>query len=380
MPKDRVGKSSYFDQSRKFPYPCSSNNADKYKSKIPLPLFGDEKEWEEARCPVCMEHPHNAVLLLCSSHEKGCRPYMCDTSYRHSNCLDQFHKSSHAAPSSDLHEDVVPLPNATYRSGIGELRSRSTSFHGRQKLKLMCPLCRGHISGWVVIKPARQFMNYKQRSCSLETCDFSGNYLELRRHARLEHPSVRPSEADPRRQRDWETMEQQNEFEDFPSAYQMESFRNLWSVDFILGELDETIDLAAFSSEFDSSEDSVLSHLDHGIILSDYDLWDWQEALSIDDTEESDNEGSEDGSLLTVIQPELPFLFWEPLFYMAGIDSSAGGGRSFSRRSRRSIARRRSRPRYHTENAPATRRGSNSTSGGLGEHRQANRGRSRSNN
>lgn len=86
-------------------------------------------------------------------------------------------------------------------------------------------------------------------------------------------------------------MEQQNEFEDFPSAYQMEFLRNLWSGDFILEELDETIDLATVSSEFDSSEHSVLSELDHGIILSDYDLWDWQEAFSVDDTEESDNEG-----------------------------------------------------------------------------------------
>ncbi|PNX97370.1 hypothetical protein L195_g020599, partial [Trifolium pratense] len=50
-------------------------------------------KWEEARCPVCMEHPHNTVLLICSSHEKGCCPYMCNTGYRHSNCLDQFCKS-----------------------------------------------------------------------------------------------------------------------------------------------------------------------------------------------------------------------------------------------------------------------------------------------
>uniref|UniRef100_A0A5B7AZV5 Uncharacterized protein n=1 Tax=Davidia involucrata TaxID=16924 RepID=A0A5B7AZV5_DAVIN len=50
------------------------------------------KEWDEASCPICMDHPHNAVLLLCSSHEKGCRSYICDTSYRHSNCLDRFKK------------------------------------------------------------------------------------------------------------------------------------------------------------------------------------------------------------------------------------------------------------------------------------------------
>ena len=50
------------------------------------------KELDEVSCPICMDHPHNAVLLLCSSHEKGCRSYICDTSYRHSNCLDRFKK------------------------------------------------------------------------------------------------------------------------------------------------------------------------------------------------------------------------------------------------------------------------------------------------
>ncbi|TXG63950.1 hypothetical protein EZV62_010944 [Acer yangbiense] len=50
------------------------------------------KELDEISCPICMDHPHNAVLLLCSSHEKGCRSYICDTSYRHSNCLDRFKK------------------------------------------------------------------------------------------------------------------------------------------------------------------------------------------------------------------------------------------------------------------------------------------------
>ncbi|XP_028074206.1 uncharacterized protein LOC114276618 [Camellia sinensis] len=40
-----------------------------------------------------MEHPHNAILLPCSSHEKGCCPYMCDTSQCHSNCFDHFMNS-----------------------------------------------------------------------------------------------------------------------------------------------------------------------------------------------------------------------------------------------------------------------------------------------
>ncbi|KAL5798801.1 hypothetical protein ACOSQ2_003621 [Xanthoceras sorbifolium] len=50
------------------------------------------KELDEILCPICMDHPHNVVLLLCSSHEKGCRSYICDTSHRHSNCLDRYKK------------------------------------------------------------------------------------------------------------------------------------------------------------------------------------------------------------------------------------------------------------------------------------------------
>lgn len=72
-----------------------SSSKDREESSI-------RKEWEDATCPICMEHPHNAVLLICSSHDKGCRPYMCDTSYRHSNCLDQYRKAHDASDSPAL--------------------------------------------------------------------------------------------------------------------------------------------------------------------------------------------------------------------------------------------------------------------------------------
>uniref|UniRef100_A0A7N0TW75 Uncharacterized protein n=1 Tax=Kalanchoe fedtschenkoi TaxID=63787 RepID=A0A7N0TW75_KALFE len=76
------------------------------------------KDWEGATCSVCMECPHNAVLLLCSSHDKGCRPYMCGTSLRFSNCLDQYKKAY---------------------TKVGEKCEVSA---------LACPLCRGQVKGW----------------------------------------------------------------------------------------------------------------------------------------------------------------------------------------------------------------------------------------
>ncbi|KAI4304565.1 hypothetical protein MLD38_040057 [Melastoma candidum] len=69
------------------------------------------KELDEVSCPICMDHPHNAVLLLCSSHEKGCRSYICDTSYRHSNCLDRFKKLRVNASTSTLSGDLPGIPD-----------------------------------------------------------------------------------------------------------------------------------------------------------------------------------------------------------------------------------------------------------------------------
>ncbi|CAH9099505.1 unnamed protein product [Cuscuta epithymum] len=153
------------------------------------------KEWDEASCPICMDHPHNAVLLLCSSHDKGCRSYLCDTSYRHSNCLDRFKK----VPEENFH--LPPSPPTS------EL-----------KQSLKCPLCRGDVFGWKVMEEARDHLNLKLRNCSRDSCTFVGNYKELRLHARRAHPTVRPTEVDPLRQRAWRSLEEQREYDDIISA------------------------------------------------------------------------------------------------------------------------------------------------------------------
>lgn len=242
------------------------------------------KEWDEASCAICMEHPHNAVLLLCSSHDKGCRSYICDTSYRHSNCLDRFRKlkddnkenntspslnprnqhntdsptngnmglatSGNQTPSEGGH-DVTIIDNVAtveLRSGLGlnsnhvtDSRSRmldeaievDTSSSLREMVNngeyvmenlseslsnLKCPLCRGSILGWKVVDEARRYLNLKSRNCSRESCSFSGNYRELRRHARRVHPAARPADIDPSRQRAWRRLENQREYDDIVSA------------------------------------------------------------------------------------------------------------------------------------------------------------------
>ncbi|CAL5444074.1 unnamed protein product [Camellia sinensis] len=269
MPKGESAPHRFFDRSRRAsPYAGSPINTEQYRPKSRLQsVEGDEKEWEQVRCPICMEHPHNAVLLLCSSHEKGCRPYMCDTSQRHSNCFDQFCKSSPTTPSSTDLTQQVPLYTAAYHEGIEEQRQNiipRRRIHGRQfQPKLSCPLCRGQINGSIVIKPARHFMNSKPRSCSLETCDFSGTYSELRKHARLEHPFVRPSEADPRRQSDWMSLEHERDLRDIIGASGLvsaEEWNHWMSLD---GATDE-LTLASSQLEFAEAWNDWMS-LDEGI-------------------------------------------------------------------------------------------------------------------
>ncbi|KAL0427041.1 UNVERIFIED_CONTAM: hypothetical protein Slati_2878900 [Sesamum latifolium] len=58
------------------------------------------------------------------------------------------------------------------------------------------------------------------RSCACETCDFSGTYTDLRKHARLVHPLVRPTDADPERQRSWRRLERQRDLGDLLSTLQ----------------------------------------------------------------------------------------------------------------------------------------------------------------
>ncbi|XP_027070905.1 uncharacterized protein [Coffea arabica] len=237
MPKERRDRSVSFDRSRASPFPCSSSRSRHLLPKNPLESDENAKEWEEARCPVCMEHPHNAILLLCASHEKGCRPFMCDTSYRHSNCFDQFRKSfgeassttlqreeapilaSHLASTSMISEPPATALNVERREG-GPASLEAVSCEDEIKSKLVCPLCRQQIHGWMVVESARRFMNAKSRSCACETCDFNGTYRDLRKHARQEHPLARPTEADPERQRNWRRLEQQRDLGDLLSTLQ----------------------------------------------------------------------------------------------------------------------------------------------------------------
>ncbi|CAN8253695.1 unnamed protein product [Cochlearia groenlandica] len=224
MPKERKDRSVSHERYKRSPLLCCESSGRGHAVK---PSEKQVKEWEEARCPVCMEHPHNGILLVCSSYENGCRPYMCDTSHRHSNCFDQFRKASKHkqdeeetdVPIETEHLVVSDITNVDVREEDASVIIATEEDQDKtEKQKLTCPLCRGVVKEWLVVEPARCFMNSKHRSCSSETCDFSGAYTDLRKHARLQHPGVRPSEADPERQRNWRRLERQRDLGDLLST------------------------------------------------------------------------------------------------------------------------------------------------------------------
>lgn len=161
----------------------------------------EKKEWRDAKCSVCMEYPHNAVLLLCSSYHKGCHPYMCATSHRYSNCLDQYKKAyTKANPTQKLNGSI---DDPDFSLGTNEL---------------LCPLCRGQVKGWTVVKRARKYFNSKKRSCMQENCSFVGSYSNLRKHVRAKHPLARPREVDPSLAEKWKKLENDRELDDVMST------------------------------------------------------------------------------------------------------------------------------------------------------------------
>ncbi|KAK4271127.1 hypothetical protein QN277_019864 [Acacia crassicarpa] len=202
-------------QFRLTPYPLPSCKRDICENLCPKKCSKvlDKKEWEDVTCSVCMEYPHNAVLLLCSSHDKGCRPYMCGTSFRHSNCLDQYKKAYTKVVSSNNGQAVQgsidnpsPLPDSNLPNEKDEVTV------------LACPLCRGQVKGWTVVQPAREYLNAKKRGCMQDSCSFMGNYKELKKHVRAEHPSGCPRDVDPAHEQKWRWLEWEREREDVIST------------------------------------------------------------------------------------------------------------------------------------------------------------------
>lgn len=175
--------------------------------------------WDDVVCPICLDFPHNSVLLQCSSYDKGCRAFVCDTNQLHSNCLDRF-KNACGTP-------VSPVSNAASVEN-------SDNEVSNDQCNLTCPLCRGEVSGWIIVEKARIHLDEKKRCCDEVQCKFKGSYLELQKHAQLEHPHARPSKIDPARQIDWENFQQSSEIIDVLSTIHSEIPRGVVLGDYVI--------------------------------------------------------------------------------------------------------------------------------------------------
>uniref|UniRef100_A0A1J3ECP5 Uncharacterized protein n=1 Tax=Noccaea caerulescens TaxID=107243 RepID=A0A1J3ECP5_NOCCA len=162
----------------------AKGNKEKQERKAPK-----GKACKGVTCPVCLEIPHNAVVLLCSSYHKGCRPYMCATGNRFSNCLEQYKKTI-------------------------EKDERS----GGEPPELLCPLCRGQVKGWTVVKDARKYLNSKKRACTKHNCLFFGSYKQLKRHVKADHPRDKPRAVDHVMEEKWKKLEVESDRNDVIST------------------------------------------------------------------------------------------------------------------------------------------------------------------
>ncbi|KAL6984447.1 hypothetical protein U1Q18_017824 [Sarracenia purpurea var. burkii] len=208
----KVCRKSDSRQPKVNPYPLPSHSLKVLKDihqKKKGSKTREKKEWDDTTCSVCMEYPHNAVLLLCSSYHKGCRAYMCATSNRYSNCLEQYKNAYTKVSSTQIPEPSQgSMDDSGFTRGLGCLDKKADAS------ELLCPLCRGQVKGWTVVEPARKYLNTKWRTCMQDNCSFIGSYKELRRHVKAEHPRSRPREVDPLLADKWKRLEHERERED----------------------------------------------------------------------------------------------------------------------------------------------------------------------
>lgn len=175
-------------------------------SSFDLDIKFDQSWMEDVTCPICLDSPHNAVLLRCTSYEKGCRPFICDTDHTRSNCLERF-KVAHGLPANVSVSSLTVAP-------LNSIHIISSSANNRPA----CPLCRGDVIGWFVIDEARLHLNQKKRCCEDSCCSYVGNFHELQKHTQQKHPNSRPSEIDPARRVDWENLQQSSDIIDVLST------------------------------------------------------------------------------------------------------------------------------------------------------------------
>ncbi|XWS25208.1 hypothetical protein CRYUN_Cryun27aG0050200 [Craigia yunnanensis] len=245
--------------------PSYPKKAGKGSQKKKCSKASEKKEWEAAKCSVCLEFPHNAVLLLCSSYDKGCHPYMCATSGRFSNCLEQYKKAYTKVTSVDNGS----VDSSSLISGVGQPTEKM------EVPELLCPLCRGQVKGWTVVEPVRKYLNRKKRACMQDKCSFVGTYKALKKHVKAKHPLARPRAVDPVLEEKWKKLENEREQNDVISTIMSSTPGAMMLGDYVI----EPGYHGIYRDEYDSDDsfDDGFIHLDSSVRLHNrfmnYDLF-----------------------------------------------------------------------------------------------------------
>ncbi|KAE9450009.1 hypothetical protein C3L33_18094, partial [Rhododendron williamsianum] len=166
MPKETGVPSLSSDRPTASPYASTAETAARTNmfKKLVRSVYNKES-MEEAKCLICMEPPHNAVILNCSNLEKGCRPYMCGRSNRLSTV-------------STIFLNHLPRPQHL-RAHFAEGKSTRNYLELENHASLEHPSVRPSVVDTVLMRDWRRELSGTREPCQLE------------------HPSVRPSVADP---------------------------------------------------------------------------------------------------------------------------------------------------------------------------------------
>ncbi|CAM8966080.1 unnamed protein product [Rhodiola kirilowii] len=234
MSKEKQDHSASDDICRGSPVSCSSSKVRSRSSPKHKKEYDENvKEWEDASALYAWSilimqfssyvHPMKRVVGPYHVRHKLSSlklPRPIPKVFSRCNYFSSHQDGVATEPATASIDTEATAGNLTGETEAGRNLLREIPSANPTKATLTCPLCRGKIIGWIVVEPARHFMNAKYRSCACEACDFSGTYSDLRKHARVSHPLVRPSEADPERQRSWRRLERQRDFGDLISTLQ----------------------------------------------------------------------------------------------------------------------------------------------------------------
>ncbi|CAD6225934.1 unnamed protein product [Miscanthus lutarioriparius] len=182
---------------------------------------------------------------------------------RHVDNEGSYHTNVNSGP----HPDDISRPESDF-TNYQEFENSTLPVEGsivlgechdamQSSAEMKCPLCRGSVSGWIPAGDVRQYLDNKLRTCSHDSCKFTGNYEQLREHARTAHVLTKPAHVDLSRKRTWDRLEREQEVGDVISAIRSQVPGVIIVGDYVIETRDD------MSPDIDSGDESSEWYSDH---------------------------------------------------------------------------------------------------------------------